>query len=191
MKFLLTPLVVAGMFLSFSAAMVAMLFYTDTVDSAQELVSMLTQEHDPSELPERLVDHEDKLTTMLATVEDYRLQYEAQLESLTTEREVLTLTTAQVVQSRQSLQQELANQRMATDSMSAQRALRQVATLAPAFSKIKPDDAAAILAEGSLSDTLVAHLMSELEPQQVARIMGSLDVAYAAQITQLMGELTP
>ena len=66
---------------------------------------------------------------------------------------------------------------------------QQLNLLAPSFNKIKPDDAAAILSEGTVPDTLVALLMGELQPQQVARIMGKMDATYAAHITQLMGRV--
>jgi flagellar motility protein MotE (MotC chaperone) len=189
-KYLLTPLLIAGLFLSFSAALVSMLFYTDVVDSPQELVSLLTGAEDQSGLPDDLMDQEDKLTTMLALVEGYRQEYEAQLDSLNAARNSLALTTAQVVELRGALQEELAARESTGDSAAFLRARQQGSVLAPAFSKIKPDDAAAILAEGSLSDTLVAHLMFELQPQQVARIMGSMDVTYAARITRMMGDLS-
>ncbi|HCL28055.1 MAG TPA: hypothetical protein DIC52_06440 [Candidatus Latescibacteria bacterium] len=41
MKFLLVPLLIVGMFVSFTAALLAMLFFTETVKSPQELAEIL------------------------------------------------------------------------------------------------------------------------------------------------------
>ena len=41
MKFLLVPLLIIGMFVSFTAALLAMLFFTETVKSPKELAEMV------------------------------------------------------------------------------------------------------------------------------------------------------
>ena len=40
MKFLLVPLLIIGMFISFTAALMAMLFFTETVKSPEELAKI-------------------------------------------------------------------------------------------------------------------------------------------------------
>jgi len=136
-----------------------------------------------------LVDTEDELTRLAAMVEGYRQSYEAQLDSLNTERDSLATATAQVLELQARLQQQLATRQVADDRVASQLMQQQLNLLAPSFNKIKPDDAAAILSEGTVPDTLVALLMGELQPQQVARIMGEMDATYAAHITQLMGRV--
>jgi flagellar motility protein MotE (MotC chaperone) len=188
-KFLLAPLLIVGMFASFGAAVVAMLFYTNVVSTPQELAALLRPSEDTSRLAADLVDTEDELTRLAAMVEGYRQSYEAQLDSLNTERDSLATATAQVLELQANLQQQLATRQVADDRVASQLMQQQLNLLAPSFNKIKPDDAAAILSEGTVPDTLVALLMGELQPQQVARIMGEMDATYAAHITQLMGRV--
>ena len=62
--------------------------------------------------------------------------------------------------------------------------------LAKFYDKIKAQRAAEILQkDGQLSDTTVANLMMMLQPQQMAKIMGSMDAEFAARITKVMKEL--
>ena len=189
MKFLLAPLLIVGMFVSFGAAVVAMLFYTNIVSTPQELAALLQPGEDSSRLAADLVDAEDELTRLTAMVEGYRQSYEAQLDSLNDERVSLATTTAQVLQLQANLQQQVAAQQVVDDSVASRLMQQQLDLLARSVNKIKPDDAAAIQSEGSVPDTLVALLMAELQPQQVAKIMGRMDVTYAAHITQLMGKV--
>ena len=46
MKFLLVPLLIVGMFVSFTAALLAMLFFTKTIKSPQELQKIISGQVD-------------------------------------------------------------------------------------------------------------------------------------------------
>jgi flagellar motility protein MotE (MotC chaperone) len=61
--------------------------------------------------------------------------------------------------------------------------------LATFYNNIKPDPAAEILQEGTLSDTTVAMLLQLLKPQHMAKIMASMNTNFAAGITKIMKEL--
>ena len=62
--------------------------------------------------------------------------------------------------------------------------------LAKFYDKIKAQRAAEILQrDGQLGDTTVANLMMMLQPQQMAKIMGSMEADFAARITKVMKEL--
>ncbi len=189
MRFIVPPLLIIGMFTSFSAAVVAMLFFTGVISTPQELTALLGVREDASRLAEDLDEPEVELARLTTMMDGYRQTYEAQLDSLNAERDSLALATAQVMALQASLQQQLAARHQTQDSVATQRAQQQVNLLIPSFNKIKAADAAAILAEGSMSDTLVARLMIKLQPHQVARIMGSMDVAFAAHITRLMSDV--
>ena len=82
MKFLLVPLLIIGMFVSFTTAMLAMLFFTETVKSPEELQEILSGENDPSRLDASFVDEEDKLGQLASLLETYRSEYETKQDSL-------------------------------------------------------------------------------------------------------------
>ena len=50
MKFLLVPLLIVGMFLSFTAALVAMLFFTKTVETPQQLIVLVMGGKDSTDI---------------------------------------------------------------------------------------------------------------------------------------------
>ncbi|MDA0336140.1 MAG: hypothetical protein O2782_13320 [bacterium] len=61
--------------------------------------------------------------------------------------------------------------------------------LATFYNKLKPQPAAEILQEGTLSDTTVAMLMLRLQPQHMGKIMSSMNADFAAGITKIIQEL--
>ena len=77
MKFLLVPLLIIGMFLSFAAALVAMLFFTQTVKTPQELVDILLGNKDSTDVFEEFRLREDRLAELAVLTEEYRERYEA------------------------------------------------------------------------------------------------------------------
>ena len=82
MKFLLVPLLIIGMFVSFTAAMLAMLFFTETVKSPEELERMLSGDSDPTRLDQSFIDQEDKLGQLASMAEGYLADYESKQDSL-------------------------------------------------------------------------------------------------------------
>ena len=77
MKFLLVPLLIIGMFLSFAAALVAMLFFTQTVKTPQELVDIVLGNKDSTDVFEEFRLREDRLAELAVLTEEYRERYEA------------------------------------------------------------------------------------------------------------------
>ena len=82
MKFLLVPLLIIGMFVSFTAALMAMLFFTKTVESPQELMKIVLGQLDTTRLSDDFVDPEDKLGRLTTMVEGYRDLYQARLDTV-------------------------------------------------------------------------------------------------------------
>ena len=89
MKFLLVPLLIIGMFLSFAAALVAMLFFTQTVKTPQELVDIVLGNKDSADVFEEFRLREDRLAELAVLTEEYRERYEAMTAQATAEAESL------------------------------------------------------------------------------------------------------
>ena len=189
MKFLLVPLLIIGMFVSFSAAMLAMLFFTETVKSPEELQEILSEETDPSRLDASFVDEEDRLGQLASLLEIYRSEYEMRQDSLQDQLDSLgTVQTALTARETAQDAREVAFGEKTDSTMVALRKER-IAELATFYNKLKPAPAAEILQTGTLDDTTVGLLLRQLQAQHMAKIMSAMDPEFAAQITNLMKDL--
>jgi len=188
-KFLLVPLLIIGMFVSFSAAMLAMLFFTETVKSPEELQEIVSAETDPSRLDASFVDEEDRLGQLASLLEIYRSEYEMRQVSL---QDLLdSLGTVQTTLTARETAQDAREVAFGEKTDSTMVALRKerIAELATFYNKLKPAPAAEILQTGTLDDTTVGLLMRQLQAQHMAKIMSAMDPEFAAQITNLMKDL--
>ena len=189
MKFLLVPLLIVGMFVSFSAALLAMLFFTETVKSPQELTKIIMGQLDSTRLSDDFVDPEDKLGRLTAIVEGYRDLYEARLDSVNSRLDSLNQVDVILGAREDSIEAErtrLGDMAAGTRSQNREKRLDELSTF---YNKIKPQPAAEILQTGTLDDTTVAMLMGRLQPQHMGKIMASMQADYAAKITKIMQEL--
>lgn len=189
MKFLLVPLLIIGMFVSFSAAMMAMLFFTETVKSPEELQEIVSAETDPSRLDASFVDEEDRLGQLASLLEIYRSEYEMRQDSL--QDQLDSLGTVQTTLTARETAQDAREVAFGEKTDSTMVALRKerIAELATFYNKLKPAPAAEILQTGTLDDTTVGLLMRQLQAQHMAKIMSAMDPEFAAQITNLMKDL--
>jgi len=189
-KFLLVPLLIIGMFLSFAAALVAMLFFTQTVKTPQELVDIVLGNKDSTDVFEEFRLREDRLAELAVLTEEYRERYEAMTAQATAEAESLAKAGIRLEVEKQDLEKKQAELGGQADSASQRDGVERLKQLAKFYDKIKAQRAAEILQkDGQLSDTTVANLMMMLQPQQMAKIMGSMDAEFAARITKVMKEL--
>ena len=76
MKFLLVPLLIVGMFTSFAAALLAMLFWIGAVDSIEDVRDLLLRATDTNQLPADFILREDKLDSLYRQAEAYQARYE-------------------------------------------------------------------------------------------------------------------
>ena len=190
MKFLMVPLLIVGMFFSFGAALVAMLFFTKTVETPEELVSFVLGKQDSTDIFEEFRLKEDRLAELAVLTEEYKTRYEEMNQQAFAREESLAAVSANLQSRRDSLlarEQELGVQSDSSVLQEREASLRQLATF---YDKIKAQRAADILQqETELSDTTVATLMKMLQPQQMAKIMGSMNPDFAARITKIIREL--
>ena len=190
MKFLLVPLLIVGMFFSFTAALVAMLFWTKTVETPQQLVNLVMGGQDSTDIFDEFSLKDDELSELFALADTYKTRYEQQAKESQVLMDSLTagLTALQVEKER------LAAESVRLESLDVQQANAQrshsLAELAKFYAKIKPANAAEILQqEAQLSDTTVAELLRKLPAQQMGKIMANMLPERAAKITKLMQEL--
>lgn len=189
MKFLLVPLLIVGMFVSFTAALLAMLFFTETVKSPEELEKIVRGQFDSTRLSEEFIDPEDKLGRLTATVEEYRVLYQTRLDSVSAKEDSLKLVAAALVTREQAVTAERDRLEGVSDSARSRNRESKLDELATFYNKLKPQPAAEILQEGTVDDTTVAMLMRKLQPQQMAKIMASMNADFAARITKIMQDL--
>jgi len=189
-KFILVPLLIIGMFVSFAAALAAMLIFTQTVKSPEELVSFILGDNDSTDMFDEFHLKEDQLQVMSALMDEYRVSTEEMNRQAIVLQESLATESTKLQAQADSIDDE--KQRLGLISRSAADSLTEVRLkeLSKFYDKIKPQLAADILQqEGELSDTTVATLMKMLQPQQMAKIMGNMNPDFAARLTKMIKEL--
>lgn len=192
MKFILVPLLIVGMFVSFGAAVIAMLFFTKTVETPQELKEFFTGRADTVSVLDEYKQREDRLEELFQLAEQYKTRYEDQAKVTEAAQESLAVVRLQLRAREDTVLAEQRRLGIISDStMQVQQAVN-LRDLAKFYAKIKPSVAAEILQkDGELSDTTVARLMKLLPTAQMAKIMSNMDPENAARITKLMLQLTP
>jgi hypothetical protein len=81
-KFLLVPLLIVGMFVSFGAALLAMLFWDGTFKSLEDLKEFFMGQVDSTQLSEDLLLREDKLDDLFGLAESYKELYDERFKML-------------------------------------------------------------------------------------------------------------
>ena len=190
MKFILVPLLIVGMFFSFTAALVAMLFWTKTVETPQQLVNLVMGGQDSTDIFDECSLIDDELSELFALADTYKTRYEQQAK----ESQVLMDSLTAELTALQGKKERLAAESVRLESLDVQQANAQrshsLDELAKFYAKIKPANAAEILQqEAQLSDTTVAELLRKLPAQQMGKIMANMLPERAAKITKLMQEL--
>ncbi len=189
MKFLLVPLLIVGMFVSFTAALLAMLFFTKTIKSPQELQKIISGQVDSTRISDDFIDPEDRLGDLIREVDGYRELYQSERKRNEAVAESLKAVEAELMANQAAVDRRQA----AMDSLSQgeQSRLRRenLKSMAAFYAKVKPQNAADIFQEGTFQDTSVAMLMRLLPPQQMAKIMQAMTPDFAANITKMMEEL--
>ena len=188
MRFIFIPLLIVGMFLSFSAAFVAMLFFTQTLKSPDELRDLIMGRKDlATRIMEEVRGGRDPLVILTTLGEEYSAQYRQQLAHTEQLRDSLETAIAQVKMREAALLARERELQLLSDSTLVQQMLENHKTLIHMFSKMKPAAAAEILQhKEELNLTAVAQLMKDLPPTQTAKIMAYMEPDRAAQITKTM-----
>ena len=191
MKFLLVPLLIIGMFVSFTAALIAMLFFTKTVQTPQDLVQLVLGGPDSTKVFDEFLLKEDRLNDLLQLAEEYKSRYEVQAKLSEAIQESLAVEKTKLQTKEDSLNLREKELGLIADTVYQQRQEERLQDLAKYYAKIKAQQAAEILQqESELSDTLVARLMGKLPPAQMAKIMQNMNPDFAARITKIMKDLT-
>ncbi len=190
MKFLLVPLLIVGMFASFIAALMAMLFFTGTVQTPEQLQKLITEPGpDTTRVVEEFAGRSDELDQLLETANQYNHSYEAELKRTRELQDSLLTEQLRITSISDSLAAQNKILGTQVDTVLQRRQVENLKNLAVLFNKIKAANAAEILQQNAeLSDTTVARLMKQLQPAQMAKIMGNMEPVFAARIAKLMQE---
>jgi flagellar motility protein MotE (MotC chaperone) len=186
-KFFLAPLLIIGMCVTFSAAMVVMLFATGKIRTVEELEALVRGPLPGGAAVDAAQEPEDALQRLAETVNDYRQRYEGAFDSLKTAQDSLSAAATRLSAREEKLLQRERELESISDSTYRQQRQVRIKELAKYYGKIKAASAAEILQqETELSDTTVALLMQNLQPNQMGKIMAAMNADYAARITKLM-----
>ena len=96
MKFILVPLLIIGMFISFAAALVGIHFFTQTVKTKQEMIDLVLGNKDSSKVFEQFSQPEDRLIELAKLTEDYKERYDAMTAQATAQAESLAKAATQL-----------------------------------------------------------------------------------------------
>jgi len=191
-KFIIVPLMIIGMFASFALALIAMLFFTHTVNSYDELRELVEGGPDSTQVLDQFNVAEDRLQAIFDLANQYRKTEEQKARQAAMLHDSLAAERTRLQALEDSLLREQHRLGLISDSTSKAVKARNLADLARFYESIKAQAAAEILQqEAELSDTTVAGLMEKLTPRQMAKIMAKMDPDYAARITKLMKEQSP
>ena len=81
MKFLLVPLLIIGMFVTFAAALGGMLYYTGRVQNVEEFMALVEGKQDSTASAEAYLDPEDKLGQIFELAEEYKRRLEEETKN--------------------------------------------------------------------------------------------------------------
>ena len=187
MKYILSIILIVGMFVSFAAALVAMLFFTQTLSTPDELRDFVLGRSDSTDVFANYKVKEDKFSELAGQMEQYMADYKKLTEQAEAHQESLAQRMVLLESEKDSLQREKSQLGMVADTVSIRKNLERMRGLAKFYEKIKAKRAAEILQESDvLNDTSVAKLMKMLKPQQMGKIMGYMEPTFAAKITKIM-----
>ena len=187
MKYILSVLLIIGMFVSFAAALIAMLFFTQTINTPDELRDFVFGRSDSVDVFADYKVKEDSFSELAAQMEQYRADYKKLTEQAEAHQESLAKKMILVEALDDSVQREKSKLGMGADTVSMRENRERMQGLAKFYEKIKAKRAAEILQESAvLNDTSVATLMKMLKPQQMGKIMGYMEPTFAAKITKIM-----
>ena len=187
MKYILSIILIIGMFASFAAALIAMLFFTQTINTPDELRDFVFGRSDSVDVFADYKVKEDSFSELAAQMEQYRADYKKLTEQAEAHQESLAKKMILVEALDDSVQREKSKLGMGADTVSMRENRERMQGLAKFYEKIKAKRAAEILQESAvLNDTSVATLMKMLKPQQMGKIMGYMEPTFAAKITKIM-----
>ncbi len=187
MKYILSIILIVGMFVSFAAALVAMLFFTQTLSTPDELRDFVLGRSDSTDVFANYKVKEDKFSELAGQMEQYMADYKKLTEQAEAHQESLAQRMVLLESEKDSLQREKSQLGMVADTVSMRKNRERMQGLAKFYEKIKAKRAAEILQESDvLNDTSVAKLMKMLKPQQMGKIMGYMEPTFAAKITKIM-----
>ena len=190
MKFLLVPLFIIGMFVSFAAALLAWLFYNGTFENLDDVKALISPQTNSTQLSEELLMREDKLDSLFRQAEGYRVMYDERFRILAEQEDSLNAKRVELQSKTDSLNAVIGVKKAEQDSAVQELRAENLANLAKYYSAMKPAKAAEILQENeAMSEDMVAGIITRLAPAKAGKILGFMDPGYAARITKIIQDV--
>lgn len=189
MKFVLVPLLIVAMFFSFAAALIAMLFFTETVKKPEQLVQ-LWEGGDSTRLRDEFRPKGFSVDSFLTQSKEYNALYEKKLQQLQEREDSLATEQVILVTRGDSLIEAEAALKGFSDSTRSKKRIENLADLIKLINGIKPAPAAEILqSDEGLTDTMQAMILKDLDPAKAGKIMAAMNTGHAARLTRIIQEL--
>jgi flagellar motility protein MotE (MotC chaperone) len=189
MKFVLVPLLIVAMFFSFAAALIAMLFFTETVKKPEQLVQ-LWEGGDSTRLRDEFRPKGFSVDSFLTQSKEYNALYEEKLEQLQEREDSLAQVEVQLTDKGKELINKEAELKGLADSTRKEKQVENLADLTKLINGLKPAPAAEILqSDEGLTDTMQAMILKDLDPAKAGKIMAAMNTGHAAHLTRIIQEL--
>ena len=190
MKFLLVPLLIIGMFVSFAVVLLVWVFYINDLKSLEDAKALISPQANSTELSEELLMREDKLDSLFRQVEGYRVLYDERFRILAEWEDSLNAARVDLVNETNSLKTIKGEKKVEQDSAVQKLRAENIANLVKYYSAMKPARAAEILnVDNGLSDDLVAEIVNRLAPVKAGKIMSFMEPEDAARITKTIQDI--
>ena len=190
MKFLLVPLLIIGMFVSFAVVLLVWVFYINDLKSLEDAKALISPQANFTELSEELLMREDKLDSLFRQVEGYRVLYDERFRILAEWEDSLNAARVDLVNETNSLKTIKGEKKVEQDSAVQKLRAENIANLVKYYSAMKPARAAEILnVDNGLSDDLVAEIINRLAPVKAGKIMSFMEPEDAARITKTIQDI--
>jgi flagellar motility protein MotE (MotC chaperone) len=191
MKFILVPLLIVGMFISFGAALLAMLFWDGSVNSIEGVKNLLLKTTDSTQLSDDFILTEDKLDGLHRQAEDYHNRYEALRTTLAAREDSLANEARQAEENTVGLIEREKKLGLLEETQADSARAAAIENLAKYYSAVKPAVAAEALQADELNEAEVASILSKLTPAKAGKIMGFMDPGMVARITKTIMDAKP
>ena len=137
MKYILSMILIVGMFLSFTSALIAMLFFTKTINTPEELRDFVYGRSDSVDVFSDYKVREDKFSELASQMEKYRSDYKRLTEQAEANQESLAKRMMLLDSEKDSLQLVKSQLGIVADSVSIRESRERMQGLAKFYEKIK------------------------------------------------------
>ena len=187
MKFILIPLAIVAMFLSFVGLLAAFLFYSGRIHSIEDFEALIRgTKADTAGINPSLVEPEDRLDSLFKALEARKTYLEEQSKELATVQKEILRRELELEQEKSELGLFKAQDDSLRQALEEKRKV-SIAQTAKLYEAMRAADAAAILED--TEDTMAAWILSGIKERPAGKILSSMNPDKAAKITNILTEI--